>query len=63
MNKQFNLKIFNSTGELIKSLSYGGIGVFKWDGKDEDGNAVSRGIYYVSIEGEGKSRAKIALIK
>ena len=63
LNKQFNLKIFNSTGELIKSLSYGGIGVFKWDGKDEDGNAVSRGIYYVSIEGEGKSRAKIALIK
>ncbi|RKY88330.1 hypothetical protein DRQ09_03040, partial [candidate division KSB1 bacterium] len=44
------LDIYNSSGQLIKTLFSGsfnaGVNSFIWDGKDSSGNVVASGIYF-----------------
>jgi flagellar hook assembly protein FlgD len=48
----FNLKIYNVAGRLVRS--YSGVGsqslnVITWDGKDNSGTEVSSGIYFYKL--------------
>ena len=57
-----SLKIFNATGKLIKALAdenmQQGNHQFEWDNTDEDGNAVSAGIYILQFDTPDKSETK-----
>lgn len=50
-----NVTIFDSTGNLIKTLPLGvvnsGLNEFQWDGTDTNGNSVAPGEYYFSAVG------------
>jgi len=50
--KKGSIKIYNETGEVVKTLPIpegsNSDTVFKWDGKDENGNQVKDGFYKVS---------------
>jgi len=50
--------IYDIKGSVVRQLDIAGLedeGEFTWDGKDEDGNIVSSGIYIYQIEVEGKT--------
>ena len=51
---EVNLKIFNSNGELVRTLPLGGHDAgsiqFQWDGFDDGGNTVPQGHYLVTAE-------------
>ncbi|OGF46285.1 MAG: hypothetical protein A2231_08565 [Candidatus Firestonebacteria bacterium RIFOXYA2_FULL_40_8] len=62
------VSIYNINGEIIKVLKetdFGNYGWIAWNGKDESGNTVQRGIYmYVLTDGDcNKKTGKIALVK
>ncbi len=62
------LQIFSVNGTLIRSLADflmpAGLNEFVWDGKDDKGNAVSAGIYFVKMTAGFYSQTrKIMLIK
>nr|MCR5171499.1 hypothetical protein [Treponema sp.] len=44
-------------GNIVKKLSNGrvkaGTHYFKWDGTNNAGNAVARGLYFIRVVGEG----------
>jgi hypothetical protein len=48
-----SIEIYNESGQIIKSQTIGflekGIHTFLWDGKNEKGNKVEGGIYYLKI--------------
>lgn len=66
LTKIAQVKIFNETGQLIRSFSEDDIpgGEAVWDGKDEDGNLVGSGIYLVvAYNDEGQNGfGKVAVI-
>jgi flagellar hook assembly protein FlgD len=46
------------------SAPAGGYGSVTWDGRDGAGNAVSSGIYYVRVQGQGVDRAsRVVLVR
>lgn len=55
------VRIYTLTGELIRTLTetYGASKVF-WDGRNEQGNLVARGVYYYTAK---DSKGKLAVIK
>ncbi len=64
---QVIIDIYNSTGELVRSLSQGKMKVgdysaqsdaVHWDGKNDNGEAVSSGIYYYTINAGGFSATR-----
>ncbi|MBW6514785.1 MAG: hypothetical protein K0B87_08540 [Candidatus Syntrophosphaera sp.] len=62
------IKVFNIKGQLIRSISVGQItseGVrFVWDGKDNDGDRASSGIYFIRLQAEWISLShKVLLMK
>jgi len=67
------IRIYNSTGQLIRTLSLGdknaGIYITKdkaahWDGRDDAGEKVSSGVYFYSIQaGDFKDIRRMAVIK
>ena len=62
------IKVFNIKGQLIKSITVGqstSEGVrFVWDGKDNDGNWASSGVYFIRLQAEGISLThKVLLMK
>ena len=63
----FVVRIHNAGGELVKTLrhnDFGALGNVEWDGKNEAGVMVGRGVYYFTVAGEGAlAKGKIALIK
>ena len=66
-NKNLNLIIYNSLGEIIQSLKVDNIGNGKkivWDRKDENGNEVRPGIYTYRIwDGENEQSGKIVITR
>ena len=63
----FDIEIYNVNGELVKVLKhsdFGNLGIVEWDGKNNNGISISRGVYYYVIKGGGgKKLGKIALTK
>ncbi|MDD5687537.1 MAG: carbohydrate-binding protein [Elusimicrobia bacterium] len=62
------MKLYSITGELVrelKEIDFGNLGWLEWDGKNDDGDKVSKGVYIYQIEDTaGKKKAgKIGLIK
>jgi hypothetical protein len=62
------MKLYSVTGELVrelKELDFGNLGWLEWDGKNNDGDKVGRGVYIYQIEdGNGKKKTgKIGLVK
>ncbi len=67
-NEQSSLKIFNSRGQLVKSLSITESSTeftkYQWDGKDSKGNKVDSGIYFLKWDNRDKTLIhKILVIK
>jgi len=62
------IKAYNLAGELVRTIADEGScavqGTIQWDGKNEDGQAVSAGIYLLRFEGKGlKVTRKLAVVK
>ena len=67
-NEQSSLKIFNSRGQLVKSLSIAESSSeftkYQWDGKDSKGNKVDSGIYFLKWDNRDNTLIhKILVIK
>ncbi|MCK5547380.1 MAG: zinc-dependent metalloprotease, partial [Thermoplasmata archaeon] len=64
-----SLKIYNANGRLVRTLvdnEHHGTGIFQklWDGRDNAGNAMSTGIYFSQLKGNGfVDTRKMVLIK
>ena len=50
------IRIYSTTGALIKDLSSESTGAASWDGTDQAGNQVATGIYLVSIKADSENR-------
>jgi len=49
-----NLRIYSVTGRLVKVLDLeASVRDLRWDLKDERGNPVPNGVYYLRLEGTG----------
>ncbi|MDD5686605.1 MAG: TIGR03790 family protein [Elusimicrobia bacterium] len=62
------MKLYSVAGELVrelKEMDYGNFGWIEWNGKNDDGDKVGRGVYIYKIEdGAGnKKTGKIGLVK
>lgn len=63
-----DLRIYNTTGQLVKTLAKGpfdaGTHVVRWDGRDDEGGALSSGVYYYEIvTASGRQSKKAVLLK
>jgi len=64
-----DLAVFNQKGQLVRSLLSGqllpaGASSLVWDGRDDQGNPVSSGIYFSRLTCAGKSVSrKMVLLK
>lgn len=54
-NALIETSIYNLKGQLVKSLGFNKTGSITWDGKDEEGRAVSNGIYFIKAKQNGQS--------
>jgi hypothetical protein len=62
------MKLYSVTGELVRKLSEvddGNLGWLEWDGKNDDGDKVGKGVYIYQIQDAAgnKKTGKIGLIK
>jgi len=62
------LKVYNIKGQMLKTLHQGNLSKghqsFRWDGKDDSGNPVSSGIYFVKLDMGGVQNVhKMMLMK
>jgi hypothetical protein len=67
-SQPIQLAIYDVQGRLVRSLvnrvEPSGVRQVTWQGRGRDGNAVSSGIYFVRLTGEGQTvTRKIVLIK
>jgi ligand-binding sensor domain-containing protein len=63
--KDSEIKILNIEGKLIREFSSPGGRIAFWDGKDENGNFVNSGIYFVvafDMEGNNVTTGKVAVL-
>ena len=63
-----NIIIMTADGNVVKYLSHGEVGegehYFLWDGKNKNGKAVARGIYFIRITGSGiDENRKVMVVK
>lgn len=52
----YNLRIFNITGQMVKSYSghlEAGVHTIVWDGRNEQGSSVASGVYFYKAEASG----------
>jgi hypothetical protein len=70
LDLEVTVKIYNLAGELVRKLDEEGSevrpdkGEAYWDGKNEEGDKASSGLYIYLLKGdEGKATGKITLIK
>jgi photosystem II stability/assembly factor-like uncharacterized protein len=61
-NSSVQLRIFNVTGRLIRTLcntdQLAGRHIIRWNGKNEQGISVSSGLYFYKLETEGNSEIR-----
>ena len=67
MKETINLKVYDATGRLIKTLvkaqslepkTY----TIKWDGRDEKGNLLPSGVYFVRLETKGVAKTEKVIL-
>lgn len=59
-----SLSIFTGSGARVRNLNADSFGTARWDGKNESGQIVASGVYFVMIEGSGgKKTLKIVIQK
>jgi len=68
--QKFAIRVFDSHGHMIKTITQGEwgpgslLGTTTWSGTDENGRAVSSGVYFIRLEARGiSSSVKAVLIK
>ncbi len=61
-NHPNTVKIFNIKGQIVKSFEPQKRQKLNWDAKDNQGNLVSSGIYFLRVETDGKVQSKPMLI-
>ncbi|MCK4224327.1 MAG: T9SS type A sorting domain-containing protein, partial [candidate division Zixibacteria bacterium] len=63
----YNLKIYNVAGQLVRSyegMGSVGLNVIGWDGKDNAGDEVSSGVYFYKLTAGGFSATqKMVMMK
>jgi hypothetical protein len=59
---QGSLEIYNVKGQLIKKENIFNSGTYHWDAKDQQGNAVASGIYFIDIKTNQSSTVKKTLL-
>jgi hypothetical protein len=62
------MKLYSVTGELVrelKEINFGNLGWLEWDGKNDDGDKVGKGVYIYQIQDAAgkKKTGKIGLVK
>jgi len=64
IGKEFETKIYDTSGRLVKSFAYLNYHQIIWDGRDNSGHPVPEGIYFVTVEtSEFKETKKVILLK
>ncbi|MFC2131145.1 T9SS type A sorting domain-containing protein [Bacteroidota bacterium] len=58
----YNMKIYDSMGNIVKTYNNVVSGDIKWDGKDENGNTVGQGVYIYRLTGDNLSVSKKLVI-
>lgn len=62
----YSIKVFDRSGRLVTALHEGysiqGLNSFDWDLKDSKGNKCSSGIYFISVDSNGRSENKRIMI-
>ncbi|MDD5687363.1 MAG: chitobiase/beta-hexosaminidase C-terminal domain-containing protein [Elusimicrobia bacterium] len=63
-----NMKLYTVAGRLVRELKevdFGNLGWLEWDGKNDDGDKVARGVYIYQLEDAAgnKKTGKIGLVK
>ncbi len=57
-----SVKVYNMRGQLVKSIYEGSKSandlILNWDGKDESGNAIATGVYFIRSESCGKTETR-----
>ncbi len=62
------LYVYNLRGQLVRVLTHldfhDGVGIYSWDGKDDNANACANGVYYIMTgAGEQSETRKVLLLK
>jgi len=62
------LRVYNMLGQLVKTLADGDLPAGEhqahWDGTDQNGSALSSGVYFYRLEAEGQGDVKrMALVR
>ncbi|MDD2650970.1 MAG: T9SS type A sorting domain-containing protein [Candidatus Cloacimonadales bacterium] len=57
-----SLEIYNVKGQLIKKENIFNSGTYNWDAKDQQGNAVASGIYFINIKTNQTSTVKKTIL-
>jgi hypothetical protein len=58
------VEIYNMAGTLVRTIELDGETTVEWDGRNDDGDALSSGAYFVRIRtGDGDAVRKVALVK
>jgi len=58
------IRLYSASGRLVAELTSDGVGRARWDGRTDDGRAVSTGVYLGVVEGAGARRVfRIAVVK
>jgi flagellar hook assembly protein FlgD len=56
MNVKISIKVYNLTGEMVKKHEYvtaiAGWNLYLWDGKNDAGKTLGRGLYFIHINRE-----------
>ena len=56
--------IYNMAGTLVRTLDGEGADEVSWDGRNDEGDVVASGVYFLHIETEsGDATRKVAVIK
>ncbi|MBI4052128.1 MAG: S8 family serine peptidase [Elusimicrobia bacterium] len=59
LGSSFEIKIYDISGDLVKTLS-----TLSWDGKNDSGQPVASGVYiYLVKSGRGQAKGRLALIR
>jgi flagellar hook assembly protein FlgD len=57
-----SVKVYDITGRLVKNLRNGAIygsTILKWSGNDENGRAVSQGIYFIRVDNHDSGETSV----
>jgi hypothetical protein len=51
------IRVYTFSGELLKTLTTDVTGMVMWDGRNESGEEVASGVYYVLVDANGEQKS------